>query len=431
MGLISTLCWWVLGAVLIFGPSCTWAGSSDCELSFSRVTSVPSQFSDVVRPEVFQEAAWAHYRPTWELYQRLARRKPWIASSLPRETVLGLLGDLEAPLMVRKLQEALKLLSRSGGSLEDVLAEQLAGRVPKRQISERRANLRSVEGLRRALGEKTLEEVQELFFGKSPKSPSRESLLGQYVQSTKAEVRGGSFLRHPDRGGRGEPRAIVGVSEQSFAKWLKRFSIPEWVSVVGHANMIWNGEFMGFNGDFSEMRYVGEGGVLPVVLLSTREAERLYLYRELIRRNPGYGEGNVVRGPWFIPGYLTQPGGYNCCTHWWGNMPIGEKLVDTYRFPNRARVDGGPGGGVMSKIQSYDSNDVLLQTVWSAPGHQQFADLIGQGRANQAGEFASPGYVISTLLGPASRERVPIVFYFTQDHRELPKPLQPQYEHPR
>ena len=65
----------------------------------------------------------------------------------------------------------------------------------------------------------------------------------------------------------------------------------------------------------------------------------------------------------------------------------------------------------------------LIHRVWKAPrGNEQFASVIGQGRRNSDGEFANPGLVLLSLIGHASEDRVPVVFYWVGDlSAEIPR----------
>jgi hypothetical protein len=115
-------------------------------------------------------------------------------------------------------------------------------------------------------------------------------------------------------------------------------------------------------------------------------------------------------------------------------MPIGDVLVDGYFFPgleNGTADETKPRYQTLKPYQVENERHKILYDIWTVPGHQQFSHVIGQGEANNTGEFASPGYVIHTLLGPTSEEYVPIVFVVVDDVRTIPKAIQLQFEHPR
>jgi hypothetical protein len=68
-------------------------------------------------------------------------------------------------------------------------------------------------------------------------------------------------------------------------------------------------------------------------------------------------------------------------------------------------------------LRAYESKDPLLNRVWKIPGNQMLAETIGQQGAFLRGEFANPGWLITTLMGSVTTERVPVVFVSRADHR--------------
>jgi len=129
-----------------------------------------------------------------------------------------------------------------------------------------------------------------------------------------------------------------------------------------------------------------------------------------------------------------KTGGYSCCTHWIGNIPIGDTLVSEYTLPGTEEylIKNGQyvvkngiyqmkySAPVIAKLKPWEPKDnkqELLTKIWKVPGNMQLSEVIGQKAANGRGEFASPGWVIRTLMGPTAQERVPVIFYVVNDHQ--------------
>ena len=239
--------------------------------------------------------------------------------------------------------------------------------------------------------------------------PTKDSLIGRYIQDTgaKTAVRAFPFVGN---GRYGRYRLVVALSEASFPAFVKYFAREEFLALVGHAILMHNGEVVGIR--FDELRVPHIGTLLPFVVLKTTEGQRTTQYFELFRKLGG-GWFNVAAQPWMLPGYCAQ-GGYTCCTQWIGNMPIGDKLVDSYSFPG-VWESGEPARTQV--LAQYEHPDPLVRRVWTVPGHQQFANVIGQGRANLRGNFAATSLVASTLIGPTDIERVPVLFRVVRNHR--------------
>ena len=151
-------------------------------------------------------------------------------------------------------------------------------------------------------------------------------------------------------------------------------------------------------------------------MLSTREGSRAAQYFRL-----GATEQQTALTPWNLPGYCAT-GGYSSCTHWVGNIPLGDRMVWEYKFPgyvdtyasNRVPPTADPRVQVLAP---YDSANPLARRVWKVPGNEQLADALGLQAANLRGEFANPGWVAHSLTGSASVDRVPVVFLVVPDAR--------------
>src|SRR5690606_16617256 len=123
---------------------------------------------------------------------------------------------------------------------------------------------------------------------------------------------------------------------------------------------------------------------------------------------------------WELDGYCAA-GGYTCCTHWIGNIPIGDKKVSSYSFPGNVDEHAGNARGTgpqRQKLKPYDYPNPLMQLVWQVPGNEQLADVLGVHRSKMSGELAKSGWVLHTLAGAVGRDRVPVVFYFVSNHKD-------------
>jgi hypothetical protein len=142
---------------------------------------------------------------------------------------------------------------------------------------------------------------------------------------------------------------------------------------------------------------------------------------------------NKLKQPWMIESYCAR-GGYTCCTHWIGNIPIGDKRVQNYYFPAGDFDRDNHPLGITKPLVAYtpkNKEEERLTKIWKAPGHEQFSGAIGVQYSNIDGEMASPGWVIQTLLGATAEERVPIVFVMTQNHKKSLRSFQLNFEEPR
>lgn len=381
---------------------------------------------------------------------------------LGRTNVEFVLRDEESPLVRQALMKLIDALkgAESAGDVERVLSEQLTHRVPSRQIKERIAELREGEPttLQRALAYRTLAETQELIYGEDPKNPAPESLLGLYLQETGAS----HLMRRYARGatpeeGAGAPKLTIALNPAQRKTFLKYFDIPELLMhyhTPGQGTLLifFNGTKWSYAGSsqsgLSANSFTDEGLLLPFILLSSSEANRMANYIEL-----GMLNGGLAKQPWNLAGYCAK-GGYNSCTHWFGEIPLGDKKVKSYSFPgnvdqyasgevrsprpqrqilkpywnsrnfqtqiqNQSRANpahpslrpSDPGFGDLQNPQRlYEVVERLVRLVWQVPGYQPMGDLLGQEDAKLRAEFANPGYVACVLLGRVKATRVPVVF---------------------
>lgn len=340
------------------------------------------------------------------------------------------------------LQAIRQKATNEGLSVSEAITQELKNKgLTERQIQSRLEKSREENpNWSHVLGELTLAETHEMFYGGNIQAVSPDSLLGKYIQRSGARTR---LIRVPLKFNNyaelGNEKLVVAVSANSFEEFQKTIlSNLHYMSVVGHANIMHNGSFYAYTGNKSPIRAPGVNTPIPMLLLKTSEALRLNRYMEAATL-PVYASWyTTLKQPWRLPGYSAQ-GAYGCCTHWIGNIPIGDTLVRSYRFPGQAGYDRGgvvaPGGvAAEQELRPYQplANDApVITQIWKAPGHQQLAQVIDQDRANVDGELASPGWVIQTLLGPTSNERVPVIFLMTNDHQqEIPEQPVFNFENP-
>ena len=252
--------------------------------------------------------------------------------------------------------------------------------------------------------------------------------LNQYVRETGASVRKMAFPKIQGGAEMGPERTVLALSAASFASFVQHFSDLDMFSTMGHGNLLFKNSIYAYNGQRSDFRLPALNTPLPIVLLKPTEAQRFGTYMNLIVQFGG-SWSSKLKQPWQIPGYMSAQGGYHCCIHWIGNIPIGDKLVEEYSLPGGDNQP--PRIAKLSPYQPRDQQDQWAAQVWTYPGHEQLADTLGQKDANLRGEFASAGWVIQSLLGGTSTERVPLVFIVTNDH-QAPIPDHPQlnYEQP-
>ncbi len=367
-------------------------------------------------------------------YGTLSAAGPEVDRLFPKSLVTAILAEEENAVLARNFRAILERAAADTGSapatekVQAALRSVLDGRVPAKTIEPRIRALRSGStiALRRALGDMTLAETQLLLHGGNPLRPTADSLLGKYLQETGAATVVRTFPRGPAAGPgstarQGPERLVVAVSEQTMPAFLKYFSGE---NLLGHLHTPGQGTLylsfrakVGSYGSMSgEMRMPTEGTIMPEILLKTSEAQRAEQFFDLASRN-----GSVAQRPWELPNYCAT-GGYDSCTHWVGNIPVGDRLVTEYKFPGA--IDSYASNQVppttdprVQPLRPYENSNPLVHRVWKVPGNEQLADVIGLGPQNLAGRLANPGWVAHSLTGVAPIGRVPVVFYFVGDAR--------------
>jgi hypothetical protein len=415
---------------------------------------------------------------------------------LPAELVGKLASRLENEYLLKQLGDALDIMSKDKRNwsaptkFKAALKKALVNNVPASQIEERIKGLDSIseQSLKRALGHMTAEESAILLHGGNPLKPSKDSLIGQYLERTGAKASVQSFGRRPKRAGQngggapidpnsahGPERLIVPVSNQSLAAFKELLARPEFMLHAHGANqgtlqVAFDGQVgsyarvdrpaseprpAGFPAANNEVR-ISDGAIWPTIVLSTSEAGRARMYFDLATtaRQAGNPQDpnrwqieqqwpNVSKEPWKLEGFCAT-GGYASCTHWWGEAGIGDKRVKEWVFPGKVddyasnskyanpERDAEPRIQKLKKFQMPggipDHMNKIIDQMYSYPeAGEQLAVMVGTEKALVKGEWANPGFVAVTLLGSAKQERVPVVFVNVGDHtKKLPKDFEPQ-----
>lgn len=303
-----------------------------------------------------------------------------------------------------------------------------------REISARFQDWKAIKGSRwfRLLGDRSLDEVRSLYLGSTPGKISSTSLIGRYIEATQANVRKIRVPIAPGSTELGPEKWIVPVSARSFDEFKKIAQTDYFISILGHAAILKNAEIITHLNAASAMRLPRAGTPLPMLILKTSESERLNRYLELVKSGKFELWYDELKQPWMAGGYCKR-GVYDCCTHWIGNLPIGDTLVSEYVFPagEELLVENGqyvirngkhvfkPLEPIIAPLSPWvpeNERQKQLTSIWKVPGNMQLSEMIGQKAANIRGEFASPGWVIRTLMGPTTEERVPVIFYVVDDH---------------
>ncbi len=313
------------------------------------------------------------------------------------------------------------------------LRTHLRGKVPASSIEARiRNDLRdtsSFAGLKRALGEMTIEESQLHLHGGNPLAPTADSLLGRYLSETGATVGTRSFPVAPGSSTLSESRLVVNVDATTLPVWKQIFGNEHLFGQLhgpnqGALHVAFDGRMVSWSGNLGEIRMPTLDSFMPAIVLSSPEGGRLHRY---FTYGKDYSSFTKIRNPWVQAEYCAR-GAYGSCTHWFGNLPIGDRLVTEYKFPGwvdhdpytpvseRGVNDPSPRIEVLNPYQTAESDEALRE-ILRYPGHEQFSDVIGLTRQQLGAELANPGWVAYSVLGHAPVERAPVVFRFVQDTR--------------
>jgi hypothetical protein len=367
-----------------------------------------------------------------QYYEQLRGAHAEIEKLLKPADVYRLLADEEMLTYIKNLDSVLKSVSEStreisvSSKLYQALRKNLNGKVPAHTIATRLEDLQrgGLQSLRRALGDMTLQEVQLLVHGGNPLKPTAKSLLGRYLKETGATTVVRTFSIGPNATDpQGPQRLVVAVSNKSLPKYMEYFTSENFLTHVhapdqGTLQVGFQGKVGTYANLYEDMRSPRLGTMMINILLKSTEGQRVAQFFKL-GQDQQYNL--IAQWPWQLPNYCATSG-YSSCTHWVGNIPIGDKLVAEYKFPGRVdqhAYNATPDSPLprIQKLNQYEHPSPLVKRVWKVPGNEQLANTLGLGPQNLAGEFANPGWVAITLTGPASTERVPVVFLMTADHK--------------
>lgn len=304
----------------------------------------------------------------------------------------------------------------------------------------------SIKNLKHALGEMNLDELQIHVYGSDSANPEPESVLARFFAQVKAELgldlkaEMRSFYDEPQGANKGPEKLFVSINEQVYPIFQKYF-VNEHFLIHTHSpsqgtlNISFNNENLSYAGQskHGETRAGSENSMWPLIFFSSAEAQRAALYFRLGELSAADGY-NIAKHPNYILDKNDKPyvkqGGYTCCTHWFGEMPLGEELVSEYRFPGQVDrhatnyVEGGSAAAIISPIGVPDKVingrvlplPALTHIVWkSRRGHMQMWQMLNLRDSLDNAELTNPGYILYALLGKTEARRVPLVFVFKHD----------------
>lgn len=315
-----------------------------------------------------------------------------------------------------------------------------------------------------AYSQDDLSEVAKALYGGDIHSPSPKSLIGKYIARTGAKTVVRRFLTAP-KGSElpvstlGPEKLVVAVSAETLSQFSKIASDKHFLFQYHYPHA----QHFYFGFESKVYNFYGRAGIeslddwfvspkpnvprdmklygsmfLPI-LLSTAEANRTQDFIDLfmVRENPWDGiwiqPWNLDNGSQSPEMYAPKDGYYLGCAHWFGNMPIGSKTVSEYVFSSGPSDPKGerPNTKSLTEYSRFrgqaipGSLDSLVRKVWTVPGHETLADLLGQRAANLRGEFANPGWIAYTLTGSVGIDRVPVVFLYVED---ATKPIDSEFD---
>lgn len=307
--------------------------------------------------------------------------------------------------------------------------------------------------LAKVLGNLSHDQMLQHLLGDSLENILPDSLLGRFLQEA-TKVLGAPpatrLTRFPSlsstRGHNGT-RLFIALDAQTFPIYKEFFTNPHFLththsSRQGTLYIAHNGLVGSYAKLDSEMREPSIDSLLPSILLSSAEANNMLLFGEL-----GRADSEVAQYPWtlgqvnlrkkqFTP--YSAKSAYTCCTHWIGNIPIGEITTNKHMFP--AQYNGNTATtkilsrynvkfeGIEDHPENIDWDYVenlgpfrphaYTRLVWTVPGRQQLWQVLGLRDQQIQGELANPGYVANSLITKTSPDRVPFVFFMTEDARQ-------------
>jgi hypothetical protein len=287
---------------------------------------------------------------------------------------------------------------------------------------------------------KSLHDIEIRIHGRDYEQPSASSVVGRYLSETGAASGLRQFQERPGSDALGVPRFVISVSNKTYPRYLQLFggkNILEQLSTRSnhtYNHLRWRNEI--FLGEHLTERVPGEGTLGIPILISDSEAYRLqalfYLFSQYPRSTRQLGSYSGYQFPFHIKGYgFPNVSYYNNCGSWPALLMIGDTLVDSLRLPGnldrvpptRPRVGRLTDYAVPDNIQPRDHD--LFKRTFSVPGHQPLWEMLGF-RLDE-GDWTASGWSSHTLLGRAGVDRVPILVYYTDNHRKpLPRQIDPR-----
>lgn len=287
-----------------------------------------------------------------------------------------------------------------------------------------------------SVDKKTLKEVGIELHGRNPLKPSKKSLIGKYLSETGAKTVTRKFLTAPPKSVNppsklGAEKLVVAIGEESFEKFKAKLSGKNYLYVYFTPNA--GTLYISFEGQYgnpvysrrmSPLHFNSPGTLMVPILLDSAEADRVGAF---IKASLNPNTHRYMESPWALQTKnktrYSASSAFQGCTHWFGNIPIGNKQVGSYFFP--AGDEDADGTKPQTKeLEAYEAptgmnreDEELLRQIWTVPGRQQLGEVLAPG-ANRRGEFTNPGWVMYTLLGAVGTDRVPVVFLFTRDEKE-------------
>jgi hypothetical protein len=428
------------------------AGSSArCLALFKSPTASTAALDLALRGQKNEQSLFVNLRIYAQVRQTL-ENNPLIKEALGARTqeVIELLADEKLPVLHEVIESVFSGLenvkARTSAqmlkSIETEMVSAIEDRMPKSIAKERVSNfLAGKVSLKIALGEMTSEEVLQSMLGAKTdiRKISPESLVGRFLKEARSlkgqkistEIR--TFKKGPKSRTKSPERLVIALDPQTFEIYQKYFAGPNFLTHVhaeGQGTLILSheGQVISYMSPPSELRAPRENTILPPVILATSEAERVNLFFRLFEDDQ---TREYAKEPWtleFKKGRKSESycaaGGYNSCTHWYGNIPMGDKSVSAYTFPGQ--VDEHAYNAISGKnpekpqtkpLGKYNNTDnEIVKAVWGEGKSQmQLWQVLGLGAQQRKGELANPGYVAYSVLGSVAPERLPVVFVMQEN----------------
>lgn len=408
--------------------------------------------------------AYAAYKGFLSKYPEIAANKKL------NKAVMELLSDESLSSFHVILKSSLEKVTAPEGSSETVVIFRLKQKIyseivkfmskadAKARVELLTKETATKEDMMQILGKMTAEESLTALVGKNGiRDLTEDSLIKRYLDA--AAKKGmdvstflGQFKKGPRYKGQGEEKLYIPFDPKTAPLLEKVIGANPHLLMHNHSPQ--QGTlYMRYEGHSNSYASVGMttsfrenpvGSILPVLTLSSIEASNVKNYFDL-----GSLEQKFAKYPWGFKQINKETkekteycatGGYGSCTHWIGEMPIGENKVDKYSMPgqigddqyghghNEAVVEGDVKKLRTSDVGEYNAfvsrTDVerigntkrqhrLARMVWTQGlGHEQLWSVVGDKNAVglSRGEWANPGWVLYNFLTRTTEQRVPVVF---------------------